>query len=370
MFPPWSTGLVSRGRQAVSPPWEAELVAHWDRIRALPPTWSESRRAWLVLNPDDAKVVLRDPAFGNDLFTSDDNTSSAELSRNLPQRTLLFMDPPRHDELRTFMARSVSAAALSHHINQWQQMVGARMSRFADDASTAEILVGDRVLRPTLFELTAHLFRLEFKLSEAEAISLLIDSNSVFDQYATGQEVDAGVRALEKLRDASWINGEGADEPGYLETAVFLMRSSMVTLTSMLLRSVALYLSSGCVPDTEHVVQHLSPTLDTGRVCQRDVTVRGVAIRRGQTALVCLGVGQAGGPGLDRAPVVFGGGIHRCLGERLVRQVVASFLCALSNLDVAICGDWSVTWKRTQTWSGATELELVKCSSGAGGARL
>jgi cytochrome P450 len=289
--------------------------------------------------------------------------------RTMVENWLVFLDPPRHTELRSVLNREFSPTVVT---NLRTRITEIARDLLADLPSTFDLV--ERFSAPFPIEVISELLGVPRDRRDwlrHQAVDLQEASSSRAARNPRAHEV--ADRAARELRDFFLeLAGERQAAPGadlvslmvsartrgaplssdeVVSTCVHLMTAGHETTTNVLSKAVlaltarpddlAALRSSGVGPAAvEELVRFDSPVQAVTRWAYEDSAVAGVEIPRGSKVVVVLGAANRdparfSSPGslvLDRAAgrsVSFGLGIHYCLGATLARAEVEIGLGAL-----------------------------------------
>lgn len=288
---------------------------------------------WLALSYDAVKRVLHDHA----AFSS-----NVGPTRNLRFEWLLFMDPPRHTELRGLISRvftSRSIAALEPRIRELSRTllaeVGDAIDLVADYASPLPMMVIAEILGlpSTDWPMFARWSEATINLgntiagTDSEAASrAFVAADAEMTAYLADRAhtallarlADAGLTPSEVVRFCQLLIAAGT------ETTTNLISNAMLTFAEH-------PEARARIPEAiEEVLRHRTPAQAMFRATRTDTELAGVRIPAGRMVIACIGAANRD-PAVFADPdrfdasrdpnphIAFGHGIHYCLGAPLSR---------------------------------------------------
>jgi cytochrome P450 len=351
------------------------------------PYYDEPRQRWLVGQYDQARSVLRDRRLGNDLSSAASETNSqrlhARLSPDAP--SLLFIDPPEHDAIKAELARLFTSDALAGITGLLRQRWREVLERMATVPTAG--LGGDAV-HPIC--VAAVFAVLGLAQPDPAAVPGIVDDlyqvNLLFDLSASPEQRARSEAANERMRAmvqallpgsavAERMRAGGAGDEVILSTVVFMLRAGVVTVGSLLISLLLERLDAAEDAAEGHdefraLIRH-TPTGDTGRVTSEDLTLGDVTIPANSTVLALLSAANhalEARPGPVPGHLVFGSGLHRCVGERLVRLHLDAALEATRHAGCTV-QPVRTDPHRTASFRGYREVDVAVCPvTGASGA--
>jgi cytochrome P450 len=288
----------------------------------------EAQRAWVVFRHEDVKRALHD----TESFSSDVSTVRGEK-----MEWLLFMDPPRHTELRAIVNRaftSRSVAALEPRIRE----ISATLLRGRDELD----VVGEYAARLPMMVI-AEMLGLPVEdhaqyTRWSEAIVGLgntisgdgaAEASRAF-QIAEAEMTDTVLRhARTQLGDTllARLAAAGLDEKSIVRFVQLLIAAGSETTTNTI--SNAMLCGAG-VDGIEEVLRYRSPVQAVFRATKRAVEIAGATIPEHQFVIASIGAAnhdprvfvdpERFDAGRRTNPhLAFGHGAHFCLGAPLAR---------------------------------------------------
>jgi unspecific monooxygenase len=340
------------------------------------PYYDAPRGRWLVGSYPLARSILKDDRLGNDLSLAHIRTNSEQLRTRLSPDapSLLFIDPPAHNLIKTELARLFSREAL-------EELGDTLRERWHDALSGlhagSQVKLGGAAVHPICVE--AVFATLGLAQPAPDELPALVDDlyqvNLLFDLNASAEQRTCSQAANQRLRDlvigllpgsavAERMSVAGASTGVIVSTTVFMLRAGVVTLGSLLMSTLAERLSPhGCPAGAMNLhsllVRH-TPTGDTGRVTTQNVSLGGVDLPARSTVLALISAANAGLV-MEAASLaghlVFGAGTHRCVGERLVRMQVEAAIDATSSCTRHVT-PVSTEPHRTPSFRGFREIQV------------
>ncbi|WNQ11295.1 cytochrome P450 [Paenibacillus aurantius] len=315
-----------------------------------PIRYDSSRGCWDVFRYEDVQRILKDPQ----AFSSVRSGAGGE--------NLLFMDPPKHTQMRELVNKAFTPRAV--------QALALRIQAIADellDAGSGEeldVVAGYATPLPVI--VIAELLgapaedRADFKRwSDALVESAEDLTDEAFERInrkraAVLEELMHYFRALLELRArqpkddlisallAARVEGERLTERELISFCILLLAAGNETTTNLITNAVRVLTEQprlqeeltaspeGVAGFIEEVLRYYPPIVSVGRVAARDVPLGDHTIRAGQQVISWIGTANRDEAkftepdrfDLHRKPNVhmsFGFGIHFCLGAPLAR---------------------------------------------------
>jgi cytochrome P450 len=288
---------------------------------------------WVALSYDAVKRVLHD----HEAFSS-----NVGPTRSLSFEWLLFMDPPRHTELRGLISRaftSRSIAALEPRIREVSRSLldraGDDFDLVADYASALPMMVIAEMLGlptddwPTFARWSEAIINLGNTIAGTgaeEASRAFLAADAEMTAYLGARAhtglmarlADAGLAGTEIVRFCQLLIAAGT------ETTTNLISNTMLCLAEH--RE-----ARARIPEAiEEVLRYRTPVQAMFRATRADVDLAGVRIPAGRMVIACIGAANRD-PAVFAEPdrfdagrspnphLAFGHGIHFCLGAPLSR---------------------------------------------------
>ncbi|MGE0493123.1 MAG: cytochrome P450 [Vulcanimicrobiota bacterium] len=332
-------------------------------LRKLDPVhWSESWGAWFLTGYADIASLKKDDRFSvgrvSD-FTKRLGIEGLDLSaveRRLSS-WLLFMDPPRHDQLRALVAKVFTPKSLS----RMEGIVAARVDHLLDPVGPGQadllavlasplpvLTIADILGAPpeevASFEGWSHDL-VSFLGSDGPAPEVVVQgaaSLAAMEAYFTELIAQRRSQPADDLL-SDLLAVEGLQDDDILGLATLLFAAGHDTTTNLIGNGLLALLehpeqTARLVAEPERmaavleeVLRYDGPSQITSRYATEDVEVAGKLVRAGQCVNLCIGAAnrdpsQFAEPDrfdIDRAAtrhLAFGIGIHFCLGAFLARM--------------------------------------------------
>jgi cytochrome P450 len=353
-------------------PFYAELRAH-------SPVFHDSKSGlWLLFAYEDVKLALTD----HESFSS----------RHGPATWLLFLDPPRHTQLRALIAqaftprsvvnleprvRALSAELLDPAVEH------GKIDLVLDYAIPLPMLVIAEMLgipfadRPQFTRWSDVIVNMSYTVlsgkSEASqaAAAAFVAATQEMDSYLDGILHERRSKPRDDLLSRlalSEIDGERLSQADILGFFQLLLVGGQETTTNLIANAVLslmehpdqlakLRTSPELIPSAvEEVLRYRSPLQWMFRVTTCDVTIRDQIIPAGKVVLVMMGSANRDPAffpdphcfNMSRSPnahLAFGHGIHFCLGAPLARMegriALGDLLSRMENLELAGEKSWT-----------------------------
>jgi len=338
----------------------------YERMReAAPVRYDPERRTWDVFRYDDVKRVLDD----DDVFSVDPREAADFVEPDGPGEglildTMLFEDPPRHDELRGVVDEWFRPRTLADREPHFRELAGELL----DDAVGADgrLDVVEDLAYPFPVTVIAELLgvpasdRDRFKTWSNTLVEAASDDESA-DAFADRQQqiqMEMAQYFLEMIEDRrenprddllsvivtaeSGAGGRLSREEA-LGMCILLLVAGNITTTNLIANAVRCFAEAdgdlfdelrgddrALTSAVEEVLRYRSPVQAMSRVATEDVTMRGETIEAGDRIIAWLGSANRDERQFeaadtfrpDRSPnqhVGFGHGTHYCLGAPLAR---------------------------------------------------
>ncbi|MGH8903456.1 MAG: cytochrome P450 [Egibacteraceae bacterium] len=399
--------------------WAAEDVANpypvYHRYREHDPVHCSSVAAgaagiWYVFRCDDVASVLSNQHFGRSARVAHAGDCPApalvpvnhDNLQRMVESWLVFMDPPRHTELRALLSREFSpriVARLRARIAEIARDLITDMSKrstvdLVDDfAAPFPILVISELLGvPKEHQVwfreravclqeasTARVGRRADAYARAEtAAGELTDYFREEAQRRRGEDHDDLIALLVRAQG----RGEPLTDTEIVGTCVHLLTAGHETTTNLISKSVLALLRNPDVLDelraspdlmpnaVEELVRYDSPVQMVTRWAYRDEVLRGRTIRRGDKVMLVLGSANRDPDRFADPDVLhirrsanqhcgFGIGIHYCLGATLARvEAEIGLAMLLEKLPELGLTDEPVQYAEDMVFHGPTRLVL------------
>jgi len=349
----------------------------YERYRAQAPAHLVDGTCY-VFGHDAASRVLASPSFGRRGPKGGPVPPEHSALRTMVENWLVFLDPPRHTEMRSVLTREFSPAVVANLCDR----IGAIAADLLSDLPPTFDIV-ERFSAPFPLLVISELLgvpRERWEWMRRQAVDLQEASSSraarnprahVLAEQAASALRDYFLALADERRAApgtdlvslmvsAQTRGQQLSSDEIVATCVHLMTAGHETTTNVLSKAVltlssrrtalATLRSSGVTAAAiEELLRFDSPVQAVSRWAYADAVVAGVEVPRGTKVMVMLGAANRDPARfdapttlrLDRASgrsVSFGLGIHYCLGATLARVEIGVGLDAL--LDAL--GDFAV----------------------------
>ncbi|WP_122089830.1 cytochrome P450 [Halalkalicoccus subterraneus] len=327
-----------------------------------PVRYDSDRNSWDVFRYADVKRILNDDAtFSVDPSKATEFVEPEGEGAGLILDTMLFEDPPRHDELRGVVEDSFRPRA----IRELEPRIRELTREILDDAleGEGEIDLVSEFAYPLPVVVIAELLgvpvedRDRFKEWSDAIVSSAGDDEggAEFAQRQQAVQQEMGMYFLQLIEErrenpqddlistiaTAEIDGEPLPREEVLGTCILLLVAGNITTTNLITNAVRCfgnnglfdaYTDTGRVPTSaiEETLRYRAPVQAMTRIATEDVTVGGETIASGERVIVWMGSanrddrqfseGDSFIP--DRSPnqhLGFGHGTHYCLGAPLAR---------------------------------------------------
>ncbi|SEC09019.1 Cytochrome P450 [Paenibacillus sp. GP183] len=318
--------------------------------RESPVRFDENRNCWDVFPYEDVHRILKDPK----TFSS---VRGAAANQNL-----LFMDPPKHHQLRDLVNKAFTPRAIQEFAPRIRdiaedllsQATGAEMDVVHDFATPLPVIViaellgvpsSDRqhfkqwsdVLVESAEDLSDEAFE-QIMQKRMKTFGELTDYFQGILKERASEPKDDLVSALMQAE----IEGEKLSEQEIINFCILLLAAGNETTTNLITNSfrvlteqpqlqAELAQDPGVIPTfIEEVLRYYPPIVSIGRVAKEDVQIGGSLIRKGDQVTTWVGAANRDESKFTdpdafyklRKPnphMSFGFGIHFCLGAPLAR---------------------------------------------------
>ena len=338
----------------------------YERMRGENPVrYDPERRTWDVFRYEDVKRVLDDDeTFSVDPRKADDFVEPEGPGEGLILDTMLFEDPPRHDELRGVVDDWFQPRALADREPHFRELAGELLDDAVGEHGQMDVVEDLAYLFPVT--VIAELLGIpssdqdQFKTWSNTLVEAASDEESA-DAFAERQQriqMEMGQYFLEMIEDRreapqedllSVIVTAESDAGGRLSheealgMCILLLVAGNITTTNLIANAVRCFAEADAdlvdelrgddralASAIEEVLRYRSPVQAMGRVATEDVTMRGETIEAGDRVIVWLGSANRDERQFeaadtfrpDRSPTQhlgFGHGTHYCLGAPLAR---------------------------------------------------
>ena len=328
----------------------------YQELRATAPVvWNDVTKFWALLKYEDVRYVSGNPA----LFTSTKGITipDPEFPNPVQEGNLIFLDPPRHRQLR----KLINTGFTRRRVSILEPKIRAIVYRLLDDVQPAATLeFAEGIAAPLPTRMIAELlgappedwerFRRwsdactgtadpEIELESFEAIGELYE---YFRQLIAARRKHARDDMLSALV-AARVDGEELTDDDLLNFAFLLLVAGNETTRNLIaLGTLALIAhpdecgklvdDPSLIPGAvEEMLRWTSPVTHMARTATADVEIRGQLIKAGDTVVMFYGSANrdeeifgsnAEEFKVTRSPnphVAFGCGEHSCIGSQLAR---------------------------------------------------
>ncbi|WP_276302153.1 cytochrome P450 [Halorussus lipolyticus] len=330
-----------------------------------PVRYDPERQSWDVFRYDDVKTILDDdetfsvnPRLAND-FVEPDNPGEGLIFD-----TMLFQDPPRHDELRSVVDDEFQPRTLREREPHFRELATEMLESAIADGDEME-LVAD-LAYPLPVTVIAELLgvpadeRDQFKEWSDTLVSAASDDEAS-EEFAERQQqtqMEMAQYFMEMIADrrenprddlmsqivtAELSDGRNLSQEEALGMCILLLIAGNITTTNLITNAVRCFADADAdlfdrlrgderklTNALEETLRYRSPVQAMTRIATEDVTMRGETIEEGDRIVVWLGSANRDERRFedadtfkpDRSPnqhLGFGHGTHYCLGAPLAR---------------------------------------------------
>ncbi|MDB5054485.1 MAG: cytochrome [Bacilli bacterium] len=315
-----------------------------------PIRYDSARNCWDLFTYEDIHRVLKDTA-----------TFSSVRGANSGQN-LLFMDPPKHAQMRDLVNKAFTPRAIQELAPRIQtiseellkQINGSEMDVVSDFATPLPVIVIAELLGVPA-EDRSHFKRWSDVLVES-AEDLTNDAFEKITQkrMQTAEELTFYFKNILKIRSQSpqddlisallsaEINGKKLNESEVIGFCILLLAAGNETTTNLITNGIRilteepaiqseLYRNPDLIPSfIEEVLRYYPPIVSIGRIATQDVQIGPQTVKAGDQVISWVGAANRDASkfpnpdsfNLERKPnphMSFGFGIHFCLGAPLAR---------------------------------------------------
>jgi cytochrome P450 len=332
----------------------------YQRMRASNPVfYNEETKFWELFRYDDVLHVITDYAtFSSERLVPSDEKMAERLRKegwseeDLPTKSILNTDPPRHRQLRSLVTQAFTPRAVALLTPRIKEIVHELLDKVA---ATGRMDVIQNLSYPLPVIVIAEMLgvptddRAQFKRWSDSIVDASGDvgMQAIKEMNGYFREVIAQRRAqpqddLISGLVAAGIDGEKLTERELLSFCVILLVAGNVTTTNLIGNAILCFDEHPQVMDQlredpsllpeaiEEVLRYRSPVQRLVRMATADTIIGGKEIKEGQVVVPCLGSAnrdEAQFPDPDvfdirRTPnrhVAFGHSIHFCIGAPLAR---------------------------------------------------
>jgi cytochrome P450 len=364
-----------------------------------PVRYDSSRGSWDVFRYDDVKTLISDNEnFSVNPRNAADFEGLEGEGEGIILDSILFQDPPRHDELRGVVDDAFSPRTVSDLEPRLREL----MSDLMDDALAAndgEMDLVEEISYPFPVIVIAELLgvptedRAQFKEWSDSLVAAASDDEVAEQQQQSQQEMAMyfmeliedrredprddliSTIATTELSDGSTLSQEEA-----LGMCMLLLIAGNITTTNLITNAVRCFgnhdLFDQLAGDedaigtaVEEVLRYRSPVQAMTRVALSDVSLGGATIEEGDRLVAWLGAANRDERQFeesdtfvpDRSPtghLGFGNGTHYCLGAPLARLEARVALSELLSLDGLALADTDLSPTRSSFIYGVESLPL------------
>ncbi|WP_135805883.1 cytochrome P450 [Halorussus marinus] len=348
-----------------------------------PVRYDSDRRTWDVFRYEDVKRILDDDeTFSVNPRMADGFREPDRPEEGLIFETMLFQDPPRHDELRGIVDDAFEPRALTDLEPKIREFaIDLLGEAFAGEDGTTELV--DAFAYPLPVTVIAELLgvpaedRDRFKRwsdTLVEATSADEDTEEYNERQRAAQMEMASYffEMIEDRRESprddlmtqivtrELEDGSRLSEEEALGTCILLLVAGNITTTNLITNAVRCFSDHDLFEELrgeasvqtaiEEVLRYRSPVQAMSRVATEDATIRGSTIEAGDRLIVWLGSANRDERQFDDADAFvpdrtpnqhlgFGHGTHYCLGAPLARLeakvAIEELLDRTSTVEVA-----------------------------------
>lgn len=344
-----------------------------------PVRYDTTRESWDVFRYDDVKAVLDDDkTFSVNPRNAADFQEPEEAGQGLIFDTMLFQDPPRHDELRGVVDEAFKPRTIRDLEPHLRELTSDLLDEVLADGTEEMDVVGD-LAYPLPVIVIAELLgvpagkRDQFKKwsdTLVSAASADEDTEEFLErQQETQQEMawyfmeliadrreNPRDDLISRIATAKLDDGSTLSQREALGMCMLLLIAGNITTTNLITNAVRCFNNSDLLNDfagdesalttaIEEVLRYRSPVQAMTRIAQTDATIQSETIEEGDRVVVWLGSANRDERTFDDADVFrpdrspaqhlgFGHGTHYCLGAPLARleaKVALSELLTRTN---------------------------------------
>lgn len=343
-----------------------------------PVRYDSHRESWDVFRYEDVKRVLDDDeTFSVNPRLADDFVEPENPGEGLIFDTMLFQDPPRHDELRGVVDDAFQPRALREREPHFRELAADLLDDAIERGNDELEVVGD-VAYPLPVTVIAELLgvpaeeRDRFKewSDTLVAAASAEDGDEEYVQSQQQAQMEMATYFMEMIEDrredpqddlmsrivtAELSDGSTLSREEVLGMCILLLIAGNITTTNLIANAVRCF--ADAEPDLfdrlrgddqalttalEEALRYRSPVQAMARIATEDVTMRGETIEEGDRLIAWLGSANrderrfddADSFRPDRSPnqhLGFGHGTHYCLGAPLARLEAEVTLTELLN---------------------------------------
>ncbi|WP_436778357.1 cytochrome P450 [Yinghuangia sp. YIM S09857] len=353
---------------------------HW-LLEEEPAYWCEPRNIWVLSRFDDVWSATLD---WQTFSSADGNvygeTQGSSEARKRGSASIVMMDPPQHNKLRTLVSRAFTRRRMQEMRERVRELTRPRIERlvngdapdFARDLAIplpgiviADMVGVEREYVDELAEATVDMVLVQpddpdFTARRTAAVRTLdaYFARAIAERRAAPRDdlvsdLIAAEVGGEQLTDGEIAGFGRALFNGGHGTTTTLLGGSIVALAHAPEQRARLVADPAMIPGAvEELVRYVSPVQAVMRTVTRDVTFHGKTLRAGDRALLLLAAANRD-PRVFDAPdrfdvgrqitqrLGFGVGVHHCIGAQLARVEVEVVLEELLKAapEYALAGD-------------------------------
>ncbi|WP_420832320.1 cytochrome P450 [Paenibacillus humicola] len=315
-----------------------------------PVRYDEARACWVVLAYDEVHRVLKDPK----TFSSIRGTAAGQ--------NILFMDPPRHTQMRDLVNKAFTPRAIQELAPRIQSIAeelldrvdGDEMDMVHDFAAPLPVIVIAELLgapaedRDDFKRWSDALVESAEDLTDEAFRALIENRKRTFEELFVYFKSILEVRAAVPRNDlisallAAEIDGIKLTEQEIISFCILLLAAGNETTTNLITNGVRILTEQPALQDelrrtpeaipgfNEEVLRYYPPVIAIGRVAAQDTELGTHQIKAGEQVVSMVGAAnrdESKFPEPDRFDMhrkpnphlSFGFGIHFCLGAPLAR---------------------------------------------------
>jgi cytochrome P450 len=364
-----------------------------------PVRYDSSRGSWDVFRYDDVKTLISDNEnFSVNPRNAADFEGLEGEGEGIILDSILFQDPPRHDELRGVVDDAFSPRTVSDLEPRLREL----MSDLMDDALAAndgEMDLVEEISYPFPVIVIAELLgvptedRAQFKEWSDSLVAAASDDEIAEQQQQSQQEMamyfmeliedrreDPRDDLISTIATTELFDGSTLSQEEALGMCMLLLIAGNITTTNLITNAVRCFgnhdLFDQLAGDedaigtaVEEVLRYRSPVQAMTRVALSDVSLGGATIEEGDRLVAWLGAANRDERQFeesdtfvpDRSPtghLGFGNGTHYCLGAPLARLEARVALSELLSLDGLALADTDLSPTRSSFIYGVESLPL------------
>jgi cytochrome P450 len=331
-----------------------------------PVRYDPARQTWDVFRYEDVKTILDDDeTFSVNPRLADDFVEPDNPGEGLVFDTMLFQDPPRHDELRSVVDDEFQPRTLREREPHFRELATEMLeSALTEDGDEMEVV--EDLAYPLPVTVIAELLgvpaeeRDRFKEWSDTLVSAASgdEAGEEFAQRQQQTQMEMAQYFMEMIEDrrenprddlmsqivtAELSDGSHLSQAEALGMCILLLIAGNITTTNLVTNAVRCFADAdddlfdrlrgdeqALTNALEETLRYRSPVQAMSRIAAEDVTMRGETIEEGDRIIVWLGSANRDERQFedadefrpDRSPnqhLGFGHGTHYCLGAPLAR---------------------------------------------------